>query len=104
MTTKEALEATRYTIFRTGVPTKRHYQVVKLICGVETDTYWVQLNGRGKCYCNCPGFGRQNFPPMEHKHVKIALDYYERGEPEGALYFIEGTGAKTTIQYLGTKA
>ena len=97
---KETLDATTYTIFRTGSPQKRHYQITKEIMGVEMDSYWVQLRGRGDVYCNCPGFERQKFPKMEHKHVKIAEDYSARGEPEGARYKIHGAGAQNTIEVL----
>jgi hypothetical protein len=97
---KEKLEATTYTIFRTGSAHQRHYQINKVIMGVVVDEYWVQLKGSKECYCNCPGFQRQRYPKMEHKHVKMALDFSERCEPEDACYFIEGTGAEANIIYL----
>ena len=100
---QEKLEATTYTIFRTGDQRQRHYQINKVICGMVIDTYWVQLKGARECYCDCMGFRRQNFPKMEHKHVKIAIDYSARGEPKDAKYTIEGTGHSATVTYLGAK-
>jgi len=103
-TKAELIEMTTYTIFRTGSAMQRHYQINKMVMGVAVDEYWVQLMGRDTVYCNCPGFQRQRFPKMEHKHIKIAQDFSVRGEPKDALYKIHGTGATTTIEYLGAKA
>ncbi len=100
---EETRDATCYTIFRTGNSKLRHYQINKEIMGVDVDKYWVQLKGSKECWCDCPGFKRQKFPKMEHKHVKIAMDFSLRGEPTGAHYTITGTGAKTTVEYLGTR-
>ena len=103
MTKEEIAEAAYYTIFRTGNSNKRHYQVNKMIMGVEQEKYWVQLNGRDSCFCDCPGFRRQSFAKMEHKHIKIALDYSARGEPKDATYRITGTGVKAQIRYIDTR-
>ena len=100
---QEKLDATTYTIFRTGSMHKRHYQINKVIMGVEVDKYWVQLNSRDSVWCDCPGFRRQTFPKMEHKHVKIAVDFSERDEPIDAVYRIFGTGAKAQIQFIKPK-
>ncbi len=100
MTKEERLEATTYTIFRTGSDRQRHYQIDKCIMGVSIEKYWVQLKGREGFWCDCPGFRRQNFPKIEHKHVKIAMDFSQRGEPRDAEYRIHGTGAKTEIEVL----
>lgn len=99
---EETREATVYTIFRTGNRHIRHYQINKVIMGVEVDKYWVHLKGRDEVWCDCPGFRRQSFPKMEHKHVKIAQDFNKRGEPDGAQYNIVGTGANTTIIFLSS--
>jgi len=96
----EKLEATRYTIWRTGNAHQRHYQINKIIMGVTVDRYWVQLKGSKECYCDCMGFRRQNFPHMEHKHVKVAMDFHDRGEPKDAEYRIHGTGSKTEVEFL----
>lgn len=94
-----------YSIWRTGSARQRHYQINKLTIGVDTgDKYWVQLNGRDKFWCDCPGFRRQKFPAIDHKHVKIAMDFHDRGEPAKALYKIHGTGVHAKIEYLGAKA
>lgn len=101
----EQIEMTTYSIWRTGGPRIRRYQVNKRIAHVDTgERYWVELKGRDEFYCDCPGFRIQTFPKVEHKHVKIAMDFNERGEPDKALYKIHGTGAKTEIEYLGTLA
>jgi len=93
-----------YSIWRTGSKRTRTYQVNKLTIGVEVENYWVELKGRQQFYCNCPGFRRQSYPAIDHKHIKIAMDFSDRGEPQHALYKIIGTGGKTTIEYLGDKA
>ena len=98
---EEKLNATTYTIIRTGARYIRHYQIDKMIMGVSVDKYWVHLKGRDEVWCDCPGFRRQTFPKMEHKHVKIAQDFNRRNEPIGVTYKIIGTGAKTEIVYLG---
>lgn len=103
MPTKEVVEATTYRIFRTGDQRHRHYQINKEIMGVKVDDYWVQLLGRGQCNCSCPGFRAQTYAPMDHKHVKLAEDFSQRGEPPGAKYKIHGTGLKARIEYLGSK-
>ena len=97
---EEIIGATTYTIFRTGSRNKRHYQVDKMVMGVKLDTYWVQLNGRDEVYCDCPGFRRQGFAKIEHKHIKIAVDFSYRNEPANAIYKIEGTGAKAQIHFI----
>ena len=81
----------------------RKFQINKLVMGVKTDDYWVSLLGRDRFDCSCPGFAMQKYPPIEHKHVKLALDFWERGEPENAQYMIHGTGANAQIEYLGQK-
>ncbi len=103
-TKAELIEMTTYSIWRTGNQCQRHYQLNKMVMGVVTEQYWVQLKGSSTVYCNCPGFQRQQFPKIEHKHVKIAQDFSDRGEPNKALYKIHGTGEKNTIEYLGAKA
>ena len=95
----EPEEAT-YTIFRTGMARLRQYQVEKRIMGVKIEEYWVQLKGHKEVHCTCPGFARQRFPKIEHKHVKLAMDFYERNEPKNAEYRIHGTGANTEIEVL----
>lgn len=95
----ELIAMTTYTIFRTGNAQQRYYQVNKMRLGVRLDEYWVQLRGNN-VFCNCPGFRRQNFPKIDHKHVKIAQDFSDRGEPVDAEYKIVGTGAEAQIEVI----
>lgn len=76
------------------------YQIDKCLMDISVEKYWVVIERTGKVFCDCPGFLRQRFPDREHKHVKIALDYRERGEPEDAKYRIYGAGANNTIEYI----
>ncbi len=99
-TKAELIEMTTYSIWRTGSRYQRHYQINKLVMGVEVESYWTQLKGNSSVYCNCPGFQRQSFPKIDHKHVKIAQDFHDRGEPADALYKIHGTGGTTTLEVL----
>jgi len=45
-------------------------------------------DGTWDLWCDCMGFRRQNYPKIEHKHVRIIIDYLERGQPEWAEYSI----------------
>jgi hypothetical protein len=98
---EEAREAAVYSIWRTGNKHRRVYQINKMMLDIMLDQYWVELRGHKKVHCDCMGFQRQSFPAIEHKHIKIAMDFAERGEPVNAKYRIHGTGAKTEIEYLG---
>lgn len=51
-------------------------------------------------WCDCTGFKIQKFPHIDHKHIKLVLDYQERGEPMWAKYRIQGTGAVTAIEFI----
>lgn len=92
---------TRYTIFRTMNTSKvrRIYQIDKRIFDEVMDSYLVEIKPGG-VFCSCPGFLRQKYPAREHKHVRVALDFIERGEPEGAEYKLKGTGINTEIEVI----
>jgi hypothetical protein len=94
---EELLDATMYEIFRTGSKSHKHYQINKVRLGVTLDQYWVVLKAK-EVQCSCPGFRIQKYPAIDHKHVKLAQDYWDRGEPEGLLYKIEGTGSQALIR------
>ena len=102
MTKDEKLEATTYRIKCWGA---NSYQIDKLIMGVEVEQYQLTIKAEGRAsldlWCNCPGFRIQQFPKIEHKHIKIALDYQSRGEPTWAEYTITGTGKKAEIKFIG---
>ncbi len=83
------------------------YRIVKLRIGVELDMYHVTIHFRGgklldkDVWCDCPGFRRQNFDKVEHKHILLVLDYIlDRGSPESATYTIVGTGKNAKIKFL----
>ena len=103
MTNKDAEEATTYRIQQWG---NNSYQIDKLVIGVEVEQYQLTIKSEGRAtldlWCNCPGFRIQQFPKIEHKHIKIALDYQERGEPSWAEYKLHGTGKKATIEFIGS--
>ena len=55
-------------------------------------------------WCDCAGFKRQKYAHMEHKHIKLAVDYNERvpddyGEAITGVYQIHGTGANAEIEF-----
>ncbi len=101
MTKDEVIEATVYRIKGFG---RNTYQIDKLIAGVEAEQYHLDIKdaegGGLSLWCDCPGFRIQQFPKIEHKHIKIALDYRERGEPSWAEYRMTGTGAKAVIRFM----
>ena len=59
--------------------------------GVQVETYTVELtpsaDGPLIPYCSCMGFRMQKYPKIQHKHVKIALDFQSRGEPKWGVYY-----------------
>lgn len=101
MTEDEKREATTYRIKCWGA---NSYHIDKLVMGVEVENYQLTIKSEGRAsldlWCNCPGFRIQQFPKIEHKHIKIALDYQKRGEPPWADYTIKGTGKNAIIEFL----
>ncbi len=81
------------------------YKITKLQMGVELDNYHCsvryidELEGAA-VWCDCPGFRRQKFDKMQHKHIMLVLDYQKRGEPTSATYTIIGTGRNAKIKFL----
>lgn len=97
-------EVTFYRIKKYGNHT---YYIAKEVCGIEVESYQITIdpsrnteNGDGALWCNCPGFRIQKFPQAQHKHIKIGFDYRKRGEPEWALYRMNGTGSKAKIHFV----
>lgn len=90
---------TVYTIVRGSTSRANHimYELHKLVDDVVEDKYWVSV-GPEETTCSCPGFSRQKFPKLQHKHIKIVHDFQENGEPEGARYTIHGAGANAVIE------
>ena len=103
---EEKREATTYLIQKAFGKSdiKGVYRIGKMVMGVEVDNYHVTIKettgGLSNLWCDCPGFRNQQFPKIEHKHVKIALAYREQGEPEQAVYTINGTGKTAKIRFL----
>lgn len=93
---KETIAATLYRIIKL---TNTSYRIKKYICGVEMEDYHVDIK-RDEFWCNCPGFRIQQFPKIDHKHIKIALNYQRRGEPAWAEYRMTGTGKKAQIHFV----
>lgn len=98
MTTKKEKQYYR-TFYRVspmaGAGNEGHYKVWKMVDGEEEDDYIVQVqpsrDGRRLVlWCDCPGFLRQHYPKIEHKHVKLVLDYQRRGEKGIGLYKLNG--------------
>ena len=104
MTDDEKREATTYRVQRAFGKKSNVCQIDKLVMGVEVDQYHVTIKMEGRAtldlWCDCPGFRRQNFPKIEHKHVKLALDYQKREHPKWAEYTIHGAGKNTEIEFL----
>ncbi len=98
---KETIAATLYRIKKFG---KNTYHIQKLVCAVEMEDYQITIGGVGvnqtNLWCNCPGFRIQQFPKIQHKHIKIGLDYRERGEPDWAEYRMTGTGKNAVIKFI----
>ena len=102
----DTIEAAVYRINKFGL---NSYNIHKLVMDVRTEDYQITLkpNGPGgemrevDLWCNCPGFRIQQFPKIQHKHIKIGLDFQSRGEPEWAEYRMTGTGKKAKIHFMG---
>ncbi len=101
MTAEEIREATVYRIQKWGEHT---YQIDKLIMDVEIEQYHITIKqlilDTLDLWCDCPGFRMQLYPKVEHKHIKIGLDFIERDEPKWAEYRINGTGKKAQIKFV----
>ncbi len=77
------------------------YRVAKRILDVEMEVYHVTIRD-DVVWCDCPGFRRQKFAKMKHKHVRAVLDYIARGKPYYANYLFIGVGKHTKIRWIGT--
>ncbi len=99
MTKQQDEETIAATLYRIKRLTNTSYNIQKLVCGVEMEDYHVDIK-RDEFWCNCPGFRIQQFPKIDHKHIKVALDFQSRGEPEWAEYRMTGTGAKAVIKFI----
>ena len=53
-------------------------------------------------WCSCSGFKCQKFAHIDHKHIKLVLDFQKHGEPDEVLYKIHGTGGHTEIEHIAS--
>ncbi len=96
----DTIEAAVYRIKKFGA---HSYTISKSIMGVEGEDYQITIKHaefEQEVWCNCPGFRIQQFPHIQHKHIKIGLDFQSRGEPEWAEYRMTGTGKKAKIHFV----
>ncbi len=105
MNDDEKRECITYRIRKDFGPKSNVYRIDKVICELEVECYHVTINpindaGVGTLWCDCPGFRRQTYDKTKHKHVVLAFDFRKRGEPEGAVYTIEGTGRTAEVIFL----
>lgn len=111
MNDDEKREATAYRVQKDFGIRSNVYRIDKLVMGVEVDNYHVTVEFApgmqariASLWCDCPGFRNQHFAQAEHKHVKLVLDYLERGAPGWAEYTLIGTGQKAKIKFLRSKS
>lgn len=109
MTKQQDEDTIAATLYRINAYGNNQYLIKKLVCGVEMEDYHITISSSkvsGKpmreqdIWCNCPGFRIQNFAKIDHKHIKVALDFQSRGEPTWAEYRMTGTGAKAVIRFI----
>lgn len=107
LTDAERRELTTYVVEKDFGKKSNVYKITKMVIGVEVDSYHctVKLTPTGRIiddniWCDCPGFRRQNFAKIEHKHIMLVLNYMERGEPTSVTYTIVGTGKTAKIRYM----
>lgn len=108
-TQAETQEAAVYRIFvnkhASGEQSKTHYTIEKRIMDTPVELYAVTIKSEGRAdlqlWCDCPGFRVQKYPKIDHKHIKIAMDYQSRGQPEWAEYRILG---KNKIRFIREKS
>jgi len=104
---QQVQDATVYRIEKAFGKVKGVYRVSKRVIDEEVNAYHVTVKPSNNesvpldLWCDCPGFRRQKFPQIEHKHVRMALHYQSIGEPVHADYKFTGTGRNTIIQYNG---
>ena len=98
---EELIRSHVYVIERDFGKHSNTFRLSKRLMTVEVDNYHVTLGDvPSKHWCTCPGMARQQFPREEHKHVKIAVDFVDRGL-EMASYRLEGTGRAAEIVFIG---
>lgn len=83
----------------------RAVRIEKRVLDHATDVYHVtQPKDEENIWCDCPGMKRQKYPRLQHKHVRVALDFVRRsqGQPEDfwAEYRFKGAGKNTKIRFL----
>lgn len=107
---EEKREMMTYVVIKDFGKKSHVYRITKMMMGVELDKYHVTIKFRGgklrdeDVWCDCPGFRRQNFDKVKHKHILLVLDYLlDRCAPESATYTIVGTGKKAKIKFLEAK-
>ena len=106
LTDAERRELTTYVVEKDFGKKSDVYRITKMVIGVEVDSYHCTVKLRNgqlhdkDIWCDCPGFRRQNFAKIEHKHIMLVLNYMERGEPTSATYTIVGTGKNAKIRYM----
>lgn len=72
-----------------------YFTITKTLRGAFCEEYQVQLTeriddeGNRIVWCNCPGFLMQKYAKVDHKHVKLAIDFVDRGEMPNAVYKLE---------------
>lgn len=99
---REELEArTRYTVCKAAASMGHGYEVRRLVDGKQKALYYVTLvlhpGGIPTIWCDCPGFRMQKYAHIEHKHVKLVMEYQDCGEPLLSTFIMKGTGQNVTI-------
>lgn len=83
---------TLYRVQRDPKGRPDYYQIEKHVGEEVEDIYEVIVrpsrgtSGQLSLWCSCMGFGRQHAPRIQHKHIRLVLDYQRRNEPEFAIY------------------
>ena len=102
---EERERMTTYRVCSTFGRLSNAFLIEKRILDVTVDRYHVsiqqELSGEiTSVWCDCPGFRMQKYAHLEHKHIKLVLDFQQRGEPTWAEYGMAGTGQKAVITFL----
>ncbi len=100
-------QRTIYCVAKAFGNTGHTYEVRKMFGGDQQSLILVtvkqQVGEEIILWCDCPGFRMQKYAHIEHKHIKLVIDFQDRVEHEPdiewAEYRIFGTGQKASIEW-----
>ncbi len=103
-------QRTQYVVAKAFGQGSETYSVKRLLDNIQEEIYFVTVTWEPKVlgqdripkvlWCDCMGFRMQKYAYVQHKHIKLVIDFQKRGDPLFAMYRIRGTGGKAVIEHL----